>query len=117
MSENNQPSELSKPSSEYSIKDHNEFVAGRADLLARRAGRVLGLGLVGTGATFALVGIGDFITGGGVSRTLMQINPSTAPEIVSWAAQHMAQVPELIKLVGGSSMIATGTTIVNRLSR
>ncbi|MEI6327157.1 MAG: hypothetical protein WCO78_03470 [Candidatus Roizmanbacteria bacterium] len=115
MSEFNEQHE-STPHQEYTLSEHNEFVQGRTDNLAKRAGRVFGTTLMGTGLTFALAGIGDFVTGGEVSRTLNQLTISTAPEILTWAAHHLAQVSQILKLTGGSAMTLTGKAIVNRLS-
>ena len=117
MTEIAQQPEVGGQPQEFSQGDHQAFVEKRSNSLVRRAGKILGSGLIGAGAAFALVGIGDFVTGGEVSRTLMQVNPSNAPEIVAWVARHTAQMPELIKLAGGTSMISTGAAILDRLPK
>lgn len=99
---------LSPQNIEYSSADHEEFVTNRTNSLLERTKRVLGTGLIVAGSILALTAIGDFMTGGEVSRFLAGISSDKAPEIISWAAQQLAQIPLILKAAGGSALIATG---------
>lgn len=105
------------PDQEYTLEDHDNFVTTREGRLThkQKALRLLGASLSTAGLVLVATGLIDFSLGGKASLFLndlaQQVDLSNAPEALKLAAQQMqnlAEMPLLIKLGGGVSMMRLG---------
>ena len=98
-------SETSQPIEDLTTPEsiHDDFMDTQNKSLKQRFTNILGKAAIGMGVTFAIVGIGDFITDGKVSELVA----STGLPLT----ENLANMPQLIKLAGGSSLIAIGSSL------
>ena len=76
--------------------------------------RFLGNGAVTLGTVFALAGIAEFVTGEKIGNYL-EAYRDQIPGAIDWVVSHLDNMPLILKLCGGSSLIGTGIFINSSL--
>lgn len=91
---------------------HTNFLRNRKALvIAGLTG--LGFGsMITMGTPFVIDGLAQFITGTAPSAVLANVDSSVIPGFVKVAAEHMSQMPSIIKTGGGTALMSTGTAML-----
>lgn len=92
------------PKTEFAVTAHQSFMARKSREVVVSVEHLLGAGFVILGPIFVLSGIGDMLTNGNISATLKTMDPTLTPEAIRWTIQHLAVMPDLLRVSSGTSI-------------